>query len=392
MWLRVLQVRSSRDVQALSARIGADADAALGGWAAVLEGEALLPAGELRGGARVLQGARGCALAGTLAALREGSSDPTLSPAVSAALLRAVTALAEPVPPWRVGSHLFEGPRPRVMGVVNVTPDSFSDGGRFFDPAEAVAHGCRLVEDGADLLDVGGESTRPRGAAYGAGAVTVDVDEEIRRVVPVIRGLRERCDVPLSVDTRKAEVAEAALDAGATVVNDVTGLVHDPRVAEVAAARGATLVLSHVPADIEALAHERPSDDVLGEVLSGLTRSLGRAKGAGVAPERLVVDPGLGFGKTPEGNLLLLDHLEALVALGFPVLVGASRKATFARLAAGPNAAAPLPMEERLGASLAAACAAAMRGARILRVHDVRETVRALRVVAAITGGPELAR
>ncbi|MFM2153254.1 MAG: hypothetical protein RL199_1689 [Pseudomonadota bacterium] len=279
--------------------------------------------------------------------------------------------------------HLHAEAPPLVMGVLNVTPDSFSDGGRYRDVASAVAHGLALVSAGADLLDVGGESTRPRGGVYGEGARPVDAGEEISRVVPVIRGLRAAgCGVPISIDTRKASVARKALAAGADVVNDVTGLLHDATLAHVAAEVGAALVLMHTPADIEALTHESRSTDVVADVVAGLRAAVARAVAGGVAPERIVLDPGLGFGKGPAENLRLLGRLDAVRALGFPVLVGASRKTFLARAVAGEGALPP--PAERLGASVAAAIVAAMGGAAIVRVHDVRETVQALRLVRAV--------
>ncbi len=271
------------------------------------------------------------------------------------------------------------------MGVVNVTPDSFSDGGQFASPDAAVAQGLALVAAGADVLDVGGESTRPAGKTYGAGAQTVSEADEIGRVVPVIAGLRAATDLPISVDTRKSPVARAALDAGADIVNDVTGLLHDPAIAEVVRERGASLVLMHVPRDIEELGHEEPSDDILGDVLSGLQSALRRADG--IPRGNLLLDPGIGFGKTLAHNLYLLRHLEAIRALGYPVVVGASRKSSIARAAAGGGPVPPVT--DRVGASVGAAVMAYNNGAHVLRVHDVKETVQALRVAAAIRGAKD---
>jgi dihydropteroate synthase len=283
----------------------------------------------------------------------------------------------------RLMESLRGGGRTLVMGVLNVTPDSFSDGGLHRDVDAAVAHGLRLVDDGADLLDVGGESTRPRGSVYGAGAVAVSEDEETERVVPVVRALRAAgCDVALSIDTRKASVARAALQAGADFVNDVSGLLHDPLLANVAANAGVPLVLMHTPADIEALTHESRSVDIVAEVVEGLRRAVDRALAGGVGREFIILDPGLGFGKGPAENLRLLGRLHAVRALGFPVLVGASRKTFLARAVAEGG---PLPAPDmRLGASVAAALVAAGGGAAVVRVHDVRETVQALRLVRAV--------
>jgi len=305
----------------------------------------------------------------------DSSTGGSIDPAVAAWLAGSAAALAAPSTISLPGS--WEHRRPLVMAIVNVTPDSFSDGGRFHAVDAAVAHGEALVQAGADLLDIGGESTRPRGATYGAGAVTVAVAEELSRVVPVIAALRQRCAVPISIDTRKSEVARAALAAGAGIVNDVSGLRHDPQLATVAAETGATLCLMHTPVDIEQLTHEAPSDDVLGEVLAGLRWSVDRALAAGVTREKLWVDPGLGFGKTLAGNRWLLRHLASVVALGLPVLVGASRK----RFLVDDPAIAPA---DRLGASVAAALMAARGGAAVVRVHDVQQTVQALAIAQAV--------
>lgn len=286
--------------------------------------------------------------------------------------------------PMRVGGSTFDWTTPVVMGVLNVTPDSFSDGGRYRTVSDAVDHGVRLVEEGARLLDVGGESTRPKGQAYGEGARMVPVEEELARVVPVIRQLSEKTNVPISIDTRKSAVASAALEAGASLVNDVSGLLHDPALAAVVARHDAALCLMHTPRDIEALSHEEPSEDVLGEVLTGLQRSIEAALGQGVNESKLLVDPGIGFGKTQAGNLALLRHLESIAAMGFPVVVGASRKSFVGKVAS--EGEEPLPVERRKAASVGAAVSAWLGGAHVLRVHDVQDTVEALRVAAAIKG------
>jgi dihydropteroate synthase len=256
------------------------------------------------------------------------------------------------------------------MGVINVTPDSFSDGGRWLDAGAAVDHGLRLVAQGADLLDVGGESTRP-------GSAGVDAAEEKRRVEPVVRELAKRAGVPVSVDTTKAEVAQAALEAGAEIVNDVSGLQRDPQLGRVVAEAGAALVLMHmrgVPQDMQ----ERATyADLLGEVQVELSEALERARDAGVPEERVALDPGLGFAKTAEHNLLLLRRLRELTQLGRPLVAGASRKSFLGKLSGKP---AP----ERVVGSLAAASIAARNGACILRVHDVAETREALAVVDAV--------
>jgi dihydropteroate synthase len=265
------------------------------------------------------------------------------------------------------------GERTAIMGIVNVTPDSFSDGGSFFDPAAAVAHGLRLAVEGADILDVGGESTRP-------GAHPVPEREEVRRVVPVVRELAARAGVPVSIDTTKAAVAQAALAAGATMVNDVSALRLDPRLGEVVARAGAALVIMHMQGDPRTMQQAPRYDDLLGEVIAELAAGVGRAAAAGVGPDRILVDPGIGFGKTLEHNLELLDRLDELAALGRPILVGPSRKAFIGRIL-------DLPPAERLEGTIAACCLAAARGAHVVRVHDVGAVRRALRVCDAILGG-----
>jgi dihydropteroate synthase len=259
------------------------------------------------------------------------------------------------------------------MGVLNVTPDSFSDGGRYLDPDAAVARGLDLVAEGADLLDVGGESTRP-------GADPVPPDEERDRVVPVIERLAAATDVPISIDTRRAAVTRAALAAGARILNDVSGL-RDPAMAGVAAESGAPLILMHMrgtPADMRERA---VYEDVVGDVAAELLASVGRARAAGVRLDRIVLDPGIGFAKTAEQSLTLLRRLPDLVRLGYPVLVGPSRKSFLASIR-------DVPPAERLSLTLGAVCACAAGGARIVRVHDVRPAADALRAFTAATGSP----
>lgn len=260
--------------------------------------------------------------------------------------------------------------RTLVMGILNVTPDSFSDGGHFLDPQEAVLHGVRMTEEGADLLDIGGESTRP-------GSDPVSLDEELRRVMPVIEGLAQRVKVPLSIDTTKSRVAETALQAGAEMVNDTSGLQDDPPIASVAARHGAAMVLMHrkgTPKDMQA---DPRYEDLMGEIASFLKGSVQKAKLAGVGEDQIVVDPGIGFGKTLEHNLYVLKHLEELFALEFPILVGPSRKAFLGKIL-------NLPVEQRLEGTAAAVAAAVLNGAAIVRVHDVKEMVRVVRVADAI--------
>ena len=273
---------------------------------------------------------------------------------------------------WRLRDRvLYPGRTPLVMGIVNVTPDSFSDGGRFAATEAAVAHGLDLARQGADLLDVGGESTRP-------GAEPVDVEEELRRVVPVVRELATRTDLPLSIDTYKAETARQALTAGAHVVNDVTALRGDPEMAEVVHAFGAGLILMHMQGSPQTMQINPTYDDVTAEVTQFLEARLQTAAELGIAGSQVVLDPGVGFGKTAAHNLELLARLAELQALGRPVCLGVSRKGFLGRLL-GRSVA------ERLAGSLAAVCHALAHGAaQIVRVHDVAETREAVRLFQAL--------
>jgi dihydropteroate synthase len=259
----------------------------------------------------------------------------------------------------------------KLMGVVNVTPDSFSDGGLYLDPEAAIAHGRELAAVGAEILDVGGESTRP-------GAEVVPEEEELRRVVPVIRGLRD-LDCQISVDTSKASVAAAALDAGAEIVNDVTALRGDPEMAGLCAERGATVVLMHMLGDPRTMQDDPRYDDVVADVSGFLAERLDAATAAGIAGERVWLDPGIGFGKTANHNMELLRRLGELRELGRPLVVGTSRK-SFIGLVDGSGAG------ERLGGTIASSVIAAAEGADVLRVHDVAEMRQALAVAAAILG------
>lgn len=268
------------------------------------------------------------------------------------------------------GQALEFGERTAVMGIVNVTPDSFSDGGAFLDPGAAIAHGLQLASEGADLLDVGGESTRP-------GAAPVPADEEARRVVPVIRELAARAGVPVSVDTTKAAVARAALAAGATLVNDVSGLRFDSELGAVVAHAKAALVVMHMQGEPRTMQKAPRYADLLPEVIGELGAALARAEAAGIDPGRTIVDPGIGFGKTLEHNLELLARLGELRILGRPILVGPSRKSFIGALL-------DLPPAGRLEGTIAACCLAADRGAHLVRVHDVGAVRRALRVADAI--------
>ncbi len=260
-----------------------------------------------------------------------------------------------------------------VMGIVNVTPDSFSDGGRFATAEAAVAHGLELVRQGADLLDVGGESTRPR-------AAPVDAGEELRRVLPFVEGLRKHTDIPLSVDTSKAEVAAACLAAGAQIVNDVTALRGDPRLADVVRDARAGVILMHMQGTPQTMQDAPRYEDVVAEVGRFLQERLQAAGNLGIPPERIVLDPGIGFGKTAEHNLRLLAHLDVYQALGRPVCLGVSRKGFLGHVLGRP-------VQDRLAGSLAAVCFALARNAvQVVRVHDVEPTRDVVKLFAAVRG------
>jgi dihydropteroate synthase len=259
---------------------------------------------------------------------------------------------------------------PMLMGVVNVTPDSFSDGGLYLDEAAAIAHGEKLVRDGAAILDVGGESTRP-------GAAEVDEAEELRRTEPVVGGLAGGATV--SVDTSKAAVARTAIDAGASIVNDVTALQGDPGMAGVCAERGVGVVLMHMPGNPRTMQDDPRYDDVVDDVKAFLAARMEFAVGEGVAEERIWLDPGIGFGKTLEHNLELLRRLGELRELGRPLVIGTSRKSFIGRIDGSE-------VDERIGGTIASSVLAAAEGADVLRVHDVAEAAQAMRVASAILG------
>ena len=270
---------------------------------------------------------------------------------------------------WRCGGRAFDVTRRAlVMGVVNVTPDSFSDGGRYLDPAAALAHARRLVDEGADLIDVGAESTRP-------GAAPVVPELQIERLLPVIAPLAAE-GVCVSVDTASAEVARRAVEAGAEIINDVTAL-GDPDMAGVIAAAGAGAVLMHMRGTPATMQQDPRYDDVVADVRVHLAARLAAARAAGIDAERIAVDPGIGFGKTLEHNVALLARLEELLPLGRPIVIGASRKSFLGRLTEAD-------LEGRLEGGLAAAAIAVLQGARVIRTHDVGSTVKALRVAEAI--------
>jgi dihydropteroate synthase len=257
------------------------------------------------------------------------------------------------------------------MGVLNVTPDSFSDGGKFFDAERAIKQAMAMERGGADLLDIGGESTRP-------GSAGISAKEELGRVLPVLQALRGRLKIPVSIDTQKTEVAEAALDGGAQIINDISGLKNDPRIAEVAARRRAPLILMHMRGEPRTMQAGPFARDVLGDVVQGLRKSVAIARKAGVPKSQIILDPGIGFGKSFAQNYELLQKLPQLAKLGFPLLVGTSRKgflgATLAR------EGKPAPPEERIWGTAATVTASILNGAHIVRVHDVSEMVQVARV------------
>ncbi len=262
-------------------------------------------------------------------------------------------------------SALLAQGRPLVMGILNITPDSFSDAGQFFDPAVAIAHAREMAKHGADILDIGAESTRPYG-----GAQPVSADEELARLKPVLPEIVKH-GPPVSIDTIKARTAAYALDAGAAIINDVWGLQRDPDMAPLVARRGVPVVVMHNRDGAD------PSIDIVADVIAFFARSLEIAAQAGIARDKIVLDPGIGFGKTPEQSILCLGRLAKFKRFGLPLLVGASRKRFI-------NSVVPSAPSERIGGSIAAHLLAAQQGAAILRVHDVHETVQALRVAAAI--------
>src|SRR6476646_6249881 len=264
-------------------------------------------------------------------------------------------------------SDLLAQRRPLVMGVLNVTPDSFSDGGQFFNSEQAITRARRIVADGADIIDIGAESTRPYG-----DAVAVSVDEELRRLEPVLPAVR-RMGVPVSIDTMKADVAGWALDNGATIANDVWGLQRDPGLASLVARRNVPVIMMHNRERAD------PALDIMAEIKAFFARSLEIAERAGIQRESIVLDPGIGFGKTPEQSMTAIARLSELTSFGLPLLVGASRK----RFSDKVSPASP---DQRLGGSIAAHLLAAAGGAAIIRTQDVPETVQALRIAAAIRG------
>ena len=274
-------------------------------------------------------------------------------------------------PVWSVGERAFDcSERTLVMGILNVTPDSFSEDGRFFDPEEAVRHAAQMVSDGADVVDVGGESTRP-------GSDPVPADEELGRVLPVIERIaQQNPDIPISIDTRKAEVADRALAAGASIVNDVSA-GGDPKMFDVVREHDAAIVLMHMKGEPKTMQEAPEYEDVVGEVHEFLRERVEASEFAGIDADRITIDPGIGFGKSLEHNLELMRRIDAFLDLGRPVLVGPSRKRFIGTLL-------DVPEGERVEGTIGAVAWLASRGAHVVRVHDVREVVRAVRVIDAI--------
>ncbi len=374
--MRLLELQNESDSLQACAAIGrAVADSNLRGWAALVPLEPPALAEGLRhAGLPVLEGSQGALALGSVAqiwsaarSLAEGL-EREQSRALAAELRNRAAHIESGPPQWQLPRSRLPAGRTLVMGVINVTPDSFSDGGRFLDPAKAVEHGLLLAEQGADILDVGGESTRP-----GAGQLTAG--DERARVEPVIKQLSRQVRVPISIDTSQSEVAAASLDAGAEIVNDVSGLSRDPELAR--AAKGAALCLMHMRGTPEDMQAKAVYGDLLGEVETELIAALERACSAGISEERIALDPGLGFAKTAGHNLLLLRRLRELTQLGRPLVLGASRK-SFIGKATGK------PAPERLFGSVAAAVLAASNGAAIVRAHDVAATREALAVADAV--------
>lgn len=275
---------------------------------------------------------------------------------------------------WQTSRRQISLDRPLVMAILNVTPDSFSDGGALKSVAEVSRQVEKMIGDGADIIDVGGESTRP-------GSRQVSIEEETKRVIPVIEAITKRFDTPVSIDTTKAEVARGAIDAGAEIINDISGLRFDESIAAVAADTGAGLVLMHSRGSFEILHDQPPAADILGDVCADFRRSVSLARANGITADRIVLDIGIGFGKTMEQNLELLAKLDKIVQCfsEYPILVGTSRKSFIGKLVGGA------PPDERLSGSLATAAIAVFNGAKIVRVHDVKDTVDMLKVAAAIT-------
>lgn len=268
------------------------------------------------------------------------------------------------------GRTIELGKRTSIIGVLNITPDSFSDGGQNFEPERAIDRALELESEGADILEVGGESTRP-------GATRLPVHEELERVIPVLRGLSGRLRIPIAIDTYKSEVAAAAVEQGVAIINDVSALRFDPALADVAARTGAILVLMHMRGEPANMQKIEPSADIFAEIDADLGKAISLAVSRGVKPNRLIVDPGIGFGKTLEQNLAIINHLDRFESFGLPLMIGTSRKGFIGRLTGRPEG-------DRLMGTAASVSASIIRGAHIIRVHDVRQILDIVRVTDAL--------
>jgi len=287
-----------------------------------------------------------------------------------------LTHIASHTQVYRFGKVAYDlRSRTHIMGILNVTPDSFSDGGKYFSQERAIAHALEMVEEGADIIDVGGESTRPKSASFGEGAEVVTAEEELRRVIPVIEALTKRVEVPISIDTHKSSVAVKALEAGAVIVNDISGFTFDPEMPEVVARHGASAVIMHIKGTPKTMQLNPTYKDLFGDIIAHFQSSLALGEQRGIA--QMMIDPGIGFGKTQEHNLQLIAGLSRFAVLGYPVLVGPSRKTFIGNIL-------NLPLAERLEGSLAAIVACVLNGAHVVRVHDVRAAKRAVLVADSI--------
>ena len=302
--------------------------------------------------------------------------------------MTSMTSLIRKISHWKLRTRTLElGRRTLVMGIINITPDSFSDGGLFLDPAAAVAHALRLLDEGADLIDLGAESTRPGSRAGNVAEAIVSADEEQSRLLPVIEGiLAARPDAVISVDTYKSATARSALAAGAEIINDVSGFSWDPRIASVCAEYRCGVVLMHSRGrpDEWQLQAKLPADTLIETVRAGLSKSIEVAAHAGVAPEAIVLDPGYGFGKKYDENYVLLARQTELLALSRPLLAGVSRKSFLGQTLSPLHAGTPAPVDAREIAGIAALVTAILHGASIVRVHDVRPAVEAARIADAV--------
>ena len=262
------------------------------------------------------------------------------------------------------------GERPLIMGILNVTPDSFSEKGKFFDSQKAIDHAVLMVESGADIIDIGGESTRP-------GSSGISAREELKRVIPIIEEIADKVKIPISIDTVKSEVARRALDSGASIINDISALRIDKKMGNVAAKYGSYLILMHMRDTPKDMQNNTEYDDIIGEISRFLDDAAQKAIKAGVSEDKIIIDPGIGFGKSVDGNFVIMKNLDRFLKLGYRLLVGASRKSFIGKTL-------DLDVDQRLEGSLAAACYAVLNGADIIRVHDVAETKRAVTIMEKI--------